>query len=165
MTGNRRMNKRDATRPAKQAWNIATPRQFADEVVSDEMARVLREKTPAERLQIAFGMWRSASRMILVNLRRQHPDWTSRQLEQETARRIDSQHEAWFASAEDVILKKLVYFNEGGSEKHLRDIVGILKVQGDQIDFDYLKHWCGLLEVQSGWKLIEDRLGARGRRP
>ena len=35
-----------------------------------------------------------------------------------------------FASPEDVILKKLLYFREGGSEKHLRDIAGVVRVQG-----------------------------------
>jgi hypothetical protein len=44
--------------------------------------------------------------------------------------------ETTFAAPEDVILKKLEYYREGGSEKHLRDIVGILKVQGERIDRD-----------------------------
>jgi hypothetical protein len=35
-----------------------------------------------------------------------------------------------FASPEDVILKKLVFFQDGGSEKHLRDIAGVLRIQG-----------------------------------
>jgi len=30
-----------------------------------------------------------------------------------------------------VILGKMAYYREGGSEKHLRDIAGILKVSGD----------------------------------
>ncbi|MGE0607797.1 MAG: hypothetical protein AB7O62_11955, partial [Pirellulales bacterium] len=33
---------------------------------------------------------------------------------------------AWFASPEDVILKKLAYYQEGQSEKHIRDILGVL---------------------------------------
>ena len=33
------------------------------------------------------------------------------------------------AAAEDVILGKLVYYHEGGSDKHLRDIAGILEIQ------------------------------------
>lgn len=36
---------------------------------------------------------------------------------------------AWFASPEDVIIKKLAYFKEGGSEKHIRDILGVLKIR------------------------------------
>jgi hypothetical protein len=31
-----------------------------------------------------------------------------------------------FVAPEDVILGKLIYYNEGGSDKHLRDIAGIL---------------------------------------
>lgn len=54
---------------------------------------------------------------------------------------------AKFASAEDAILKKLQYFRDGGSEKHLRDIRGVLLVQGDAIEFDYLNQWAGVLGV------------------
>jgi hypothetical protein len=42
--------------------------------------------------------------------------------------------EVMFASAEDVIIRKMQYFHEGGSDKHLRDITGVLKIQGDRID-------------------------------
>jgi hypothetical protein len=34
--------------------------------------------------------------------------------------------EFWLAPVEYVILRKLEYYREGGSEKHLRDISGIL---------------------------------------
>lgn len=47
-------------------------------------------------------------------------------------RRISSpgEYDAWFGSPEDVLLSKLVYFQLGGgiSEKHLRDIAGMMKV-------------------------------------
>jgi hypothetical protein len=45
----------------------------------------------------------------------------------------------WLAPIEYVILKKLEYFREGGSEKHLRDILGMMTVSGDQIDFKLLE--------------------------
>ena len=35
--------------------------------------------------------------------------------------------EGAYASPEDVIVKKMVYYQEGSSEKHLRDITGMLK--------------------------------------
>ena len=69
--------------------------------------------------------------------------------------------EAVFASPEDVILKKLEYFREGGSEKHLRDIVGVLKVQGEKIDHAYLKDWIARLDLADEWKLIEDRMNQK----
>jgi hypothetical protein len=58
-----------------------------------------------------------------------------------------------FASPEDVILKKLVYYREGGSEKHIRDIVGVLKVQGDRIDRTYIAAWADRLGVGDEWGL------------
>ncbi|MFN0196069.1 MAG: hypothetical protein ACKVT0_04945, partial [Planctomycetaceae bacterium] len=48
---------------------------------------------------------------------------------------------AWFASPEDVILKKLEYFREGGSEKHIRDILGVLRIKGSAIDREYISDW------------------------
>jgi hypothetical protein len=59
-----------------------------------------------------------------------------------------------FASPEDVILKKLLFFQEGGSEKHLRDIAGVLRVQGERIDRGYIHHWAGQLGVLQVWEQI-----------
>lgn len=66
--------------------------------------------------------------------------------------------QAWFASPEDVILKKLVYSQEGGSDKHLRDIVGVLKVQAEKIDRKYIEDWAARLGVDEAWKLALSRL-------
>jgi len=43
-------------------------------------------------------------------------------------------HRIWMAPPEYVILRKLEYFQEGGSDKHLRDVRSILDVSGPQID-------------------------------
>lgn len=63
----------------------------------------------------------------------------------------ESGHQARFASPEDVILKKLEYYREGGSEKHLRDIKGVLSIQGDAIDFNYIEKWAPYLKVTDQW--------------
>jgi len=47
----------------------------------------------------------------------------------------------WVAPPEYVIIRKLEYFREGGSEKHLNDIVGMYEVSGDQIDGKALNMW------------------------
>jgi hypothetical protein len=43
-------------------------------------------------------------------------------------------YEANFAAPEDVIIKKMEYYSEGGSEKHLRDITGMLVTSEGEID-------------------------------
>ncbi len=63
-----------------------------------------------------------------------------------------------FASPEDAILSKLRFFEEGGSEKHIRDIAGILKIQGGKIDYAYLDEWTYLLDVEDAWKMIKAKL-------
>jgi hypothetical protein len=56
-----------------------------------------------------------------------------------------------------VILKKLEYFREGGSEKHLRDIAGVLKVQGQRVDRQYIVEWAGRLGVLDIWQAVAER--------
>jgi hypothetical protein len=64
------------------------PQPVRFEVVDDEMAEVLRAKTPAERLAIGFGLWRSARVMLSAMLRSQHPDWTGERVEREVSARL-----------------------------------------------------------------------------
>ncbi len=63
-------------------------RRVTIEVISDEMARVLRGKTGAQRLEMASRMFESARRMLLSHLQSAHPDWDDGRLEQEVARRL-----------------------------------------------------------------------------
>lgn len=58
------------------------------EIIDDEMAEILRAKTGAERLRIAFGMWESARRMLRSMLAADHPDWSEEEIFQEVARRL-----------------------------------------------------------------------------
>ncbi len=58
------------------------------DIVDDDMAMVLREKTPAERLAIGHAMWRHARQMMLCVIRRDHPHWSEVEVEREVARRL-----------------------------------------------------------------------------
>lgn len=58
------------------------------EIISDEMAAVLRRKTGAQRLQIASRMFVSARHMLVSHLRASHPDWNEHRIEREAARRL-----------------------------------------------------------------------------
>lgn len=81
-------------------------------------------------------------------------------LEQKRARRLSDPDglSAWFAAPEDVILNKLIFFQLGGIEKHLRDIAGILKVKQGELDQAYLEHWSEKLNVASEWSLVKQRI-------
>lgn len=66
--------------------------------------------------------------------------------------------EANFASPEDVIIKKLEYYKEGGSEKHLRDITGILKISEELIDYNYISEWVDRLGLSEIWEAVLKRV-------
>ncbi|MDZ4684435.1 MAG: hypothetical protein SH850_05045 [Planctomycetaceae bacterium] len=70
----------------------------------------------------------------------------------------DGFYEAWFGSPENVILMKLRYFQEGGSEKHLRDIASILLIQENAIDGGYITEWAAKLGVTAEWDLVRQRV-------
>jgi predicted nucleotidyltransferase len=87
------------------------------------------------------------------------PDDYSR-TEIERGRRLTSpgEFDVWFASPEDVILNKLIYYREGGSEKHLRDIGSMLMIQGDSVDRAYIASWAAKLGIVAEWQSLVARL-------
>ncbi len=54
------------------------------------------------------------------------------------------------ASAEDTILMKLVWYRQGGgvSERQWTDILGIVKIRRDKLDYPYLRRWAAHLRVE-----------------
>ncbi|MBW4632522.1 MAG: hypothetical protein KME30_11675 [Iphinoe sp. HA4291-MV1] len=53
----------------------------------------------------------------------------------------------WIASPEDTILQKLLWGSQRKSEKQWRDVLGILKLQNDTLDDNYLTEWASRLEI------------------
>jgi hypothetical protein len=51
-----------------------------------------------------------------------------------------------------VIVRKLEFFREGGSEKHIRDIQAILRVSGDTVRRDVIERWAQDLGVLREWE-------------
>lgn len=66
--------------------------------------------------------------------------------------------DAYFARPEDVILNKLLYFQRGGSERHLRDVAGILRVSGAEIDTRYIDDSALHLGVDDVWQAVRIRV-------
>lgn len=84
--------------------------------------------------------------------------WGKEQLARRRRKLIFPDREAFAASPEDVILGKMWYYQEGGSEKHLRDIAGILQVSGDEVDRGYVAEWAERLNLTEIWQAIVKRL-------
>ncbi len=59
----------------------------------------------------------------------------------------------WVAPPEYVIIRKLEYYREGHSEKHLHDICGMLQISGDIIDHTIIREWVERLDLQKQWAL------------
>ncbi len=62
--------------------------------------------------------------------------------------------EAYFARPEDIILYKLLYYREGESELHLRDVLGVLRVSGAELDERYIVEWADHLGLRTIWEQI-----------
>ena len=58
--------------------------------------------------------------------------------------------QAYFSTAEDIVLAKLEWFRAGGetSEQQWRDILGVLDLQSDRLDLEYLKKWAATLGIR-----------------
>lgn len=65
---------------------------------------------------------------------------------------------AWIATAEDVVLHKLYWHRITPSERQLGDVGGVIAVQGDRLDHDYLRHWALVIGVAG---ILEDALTGR----
>ena len=74
-------------------------------------------------------------------------------------KRLDVEGEAlWLAPMEYVILRKLMYYREGRSEKHLKDIAGMMEASFDQIDSDQLHEKIRYYRLEKEWEEIQSIL-------
>lgn len=85
-----------------------------------------------------------------VFIPKQRP-YSQTQLERRVRQPLSSEtdRQAYFSSAEDSILSKLEWYRLGGevSERQWRDILGVIKMQGERLDLTYLRQWAAALNV------------------
>jgi hypothetical protein len=60
----------------------------------------------------------------------------------------------WMAPAEYVIVRKLEYHRDGGAEKHLLDIQGMIRVRPDLIDLVVLEGFIQGRGLQAEWRKL-----------
>jgi hypothetical protein len=58
--------------------------------------------------------------------------------------------------ADDIVVAKLEWAKLGGSERQLRDVVGILMVQGPAVDRASIERWVAALGLGSEWSRVLD---------
>jgi hypothetical protein len=66
----------------------------------------------------------------------------------------------WLPTAEDVIITKLRWSRAGARAKDAGDVAGILAVQRNSLDLDYIRHW---LDRHGTRELFEPLLVATSR--
>lgn len=65
----------------------------------------------------------------------------------------------WIASAEDSILQKLLWSRGSQSQKQWRDVLGILKLQAQSLDYVYLTEWAENLNLVNAFSLALSEAG------
>ena len=63
----------------------------------------------------------------------------------------------WLAPPEYVILRKLEYYREGKSEKHIFDIKNILEISNEQIDMNQLQTKISAYRLKKEWEIVLQR--------
>jgi predicted nucleotidyltransferase len=63
------------------------------------------------------------------------------------------------APPEYVIVRKLEYYREGGSEKHLRDIAGMVELSSDEIDFKQIEEFIHRYGLEKEWAKAKSMAG------
>lgn len=65
----------------------------------------------------------------------------------------------FMVSAEDLVIAKLEWARLGESDRQLRDVAGILDVQGDDLDREYMLRWIKALELDDLWSSLVGNQG------
>ena len=87
-------------------------------------------------------------------------DYACEEMRRRVAVAVDeaSQRKVFLASPEDIFLQKLIWYRMGAliSERQWNDVLGVIKVQGDRLDQDYINRWAGELAiadlVEEAWR-------------
>lgn len=55
--------------------------------------------------------------------------------------------DVYITSPEDLLIIKLIWHKDSGSDKHFQDALGLYRMQVDSLDMKYLRKWCDELSV------------------
>lgn len=55
------------------------------------------------------------------------------------------------ATVEDVIVSKLEWAKLGGSARQLEDVASLLRLQGEDLDREYITRWVSAMGLEAQW--------------
>lgn len=84
--------------------------------------------------------------------------WGDEQLSEVRQMPLFPDRQICVAPPEQVIIAKMMAYDEGGSEKHLRDIAGMLRQPDAVVDRGYIERWANQLGLTAIWESILRRL-------
>jgi hypothetical protein len=58
----------------------------------------------------------------------------------------------WLAPPEYVVVRKLQYYQESGSDRHLRDVSAMLEISREKIDLLEVEAWAHRLGLEGAWR-------------
>jgi hypothetical protein len=89
--------------------------------------------------------------MFKVDVHISQSSFTRKEMERRLPERIlpESDSIVYIATAEDTVVAKLDWYRRGKevSDQQWSDVLGIIKVQQDRLDYGYLRHWSEELGV------------------
>jgi hypothetical protein len=95
----------------------------------------------AARLHSSFSAVEVATSMKVDFFLAEKDSFAQEQMARRRPVRIASVAPLHFYAPEDLIIRKLMWYRAGGeqSQRQWRDVAGIMRTSGEQIDFDYLR--------------------------
>jgi len=91
--------------------------------------------------------------------------WSRSQLARSIRIQLQPDLEGFVAAPEDVIIGKLWYYVEGGGDRHLRDITGMLRISGERVDRSEVERWARELGYLEVWRQVTAMADAADRPP
>lgn len=79
-------------------------------------------------------------------------EWSHEQMRLREGKKLiegDDSTVRFVSNPETTVLQKLWWYRRGNevSDRQWRDVLGVLKVKAELLDYDYLKHWAAILAV------------------
>jgi len=150
---------------ASSMYGIPRATNDIDIVIAPERAQLLSFLQQLERvgltlhIQTAINALRNRTQFNVIDFRRgwkvdliiqKDREFSKTEFERKETHEVEGMRLS-LATPEDVLIAKLEWAKLGESDQQIVDAAGILKMQRDGLDFEYMQRWVRLLELEPQW--------------